>query len=322
MASDRLEPATFDENEERAFAAKLPWKGGLLIVVALALVVGGYQFQQRSQQAELRGTIEARWRANALPVGARVQAFRGRIEGWIRSVGEGAPDPWADPRLNLAGLHGAQGVYLRIHADDARDPERIARAAIGMGPDAITRCLGLAPVALGGLYQRIDLFDESWLEGVYEADTPLRLRVFEDELDRRLARDVPLVMDMAQSDYFLLAVQHGDNRREHPVDVYLWDLRSGEALLRTRTRSRGVLLTARIAIGGLGGGTPRPLEARAGVTDCSIAAQVRAAAGAGLAEVQNPPPAPEVDVDVDLADEPADEALTPAAVPPPGDTTD
>ena len=86
---------------------------------------------------------------------------------------------------------------------------------------------------------------------------------------------------------------------------------------RTRTRARGGLRTARIASGGRGGGAPRPLEARAGVTDCSIAAQVRAATGAGLAEVRNPPPAPEVDVDVDVAVEPEDDALTPAAIPPP-----
>ena len=39
MANDRLEPARFDENEERAFAARLPWRAAVLVVVALALVV-------------------------------------------------------------------------------------------------------------------------------------------------------------------------------------------------------------------------------------------------------------------------------------------
>ena len=80
------------------------------------------------------------------------------------------------------------------------------------------------------------------------------------------------------ADYFLLLVVQGQSRLEDPVDVFLWDLRSDELVLRSRTENRGKLITVRSQIG------PKAEGARAegdpiAVADCSIAAHIKGQLG-------------------------------------------
>lgn len=301
--SDDLEPATYQEPEERAFKPPSPWKWIVAITVVLAGIIGFYQWRERSKEAAMRDAIVQSYGAEVEPVAQRVRAFREKLEGWVREVAHDAPETWADERLDLAGLHGASGVYLRVHEDAVDDDGELADAGRSMGPDAIARCLGLSPLSLRGLYERAAFVEPQWLERVNAADDNLRLRVIKDELDRRASRDLPVLMDMVQSDYFLLAIQHGSDRREHPVDVYLWDLRRDALLLKTRTRARGALIPVRVGIGDTPYGTAPAPQLRSGVTDCSIASQVREAAGAGAAEIESDmpvaPPPEEADGDAD-----------------------
>ena len=289
--SDDLKPARFDErnDEGRAFAPRLPWKWILAIGLVVALSAGYYRWQQRSRAHQLRQTIHARWQTHAVPVKERIDTFRTEIESWVREAAAREPETWADPRLNLAGLHRAQGVYLRIHESQVSTSDAISDAARTMRPDAITRCLGLSPTSLKSFYDRVSYVNPSWLQQVEEAgDDVLRLRVLDEQLKNRIERDFPLMLDTTRSHYFLLVVQHGDSRREHPVDVFLWDLRRKEALLRTRTQARGTLIPVRIALGDTPAGAAPPPPQRSGVVDCSIAAQIRAAAGERPAAVRSP----------------------------------
>lgn len=295
--SDDLKPARFDErnDEGKAFAPRLPWKWILAIGLVAALATGYYRWQQRSRAHQLRQTIHARWQMHAVPVKERVDAFRAEIEGWVQEAAAEAPETWADPRLNLAGLHRAQGIYLRIHESQVSSGDAISDAARTMSPDAITRCLGLSPTSLKSFYDRVSYVDPVWLEQVEEAgDDVLRLRVLEEQLKNRIERDLPLMLDATRAHYFLLVLQHGDSRREHPVDVFLWDLRRKELLLRTRARARGALIPVRIALGDAPAGAAPPPPQRSGVVDCSIAAQVRAAAGERPAAVRSPMPMGEI----------------------------
>lgn len=295
MSEEDLKPATYEEPEERAFKPPSPWKWIVAVTVALAGIIGYYQWRERSKEQALRESIVQAYGAEVEPVAQRVRAFREKLEGWITEVAHDVPETWADERLDLSGLHGASGVYLRIHEDAVDDPGTLADAGRSMGPDAIARCLGLSPLSLRGLYERATFVEPQWLERVNAADDNLRLRVIEDELERRTSRDLPVLMDMVQSDYFLLAIQHGSDRREHPVDVYLWDLRRDALLLKTRTQARGALIPVRVAIGDTPYGTAPAPQLRAGVTDCSIASQVREAAGDRSPEIRSdmpvaPPP--------------------------------
>lgn len=317
MSTDELKPATFDEDEERTFAPKRPWKWVVGAAVALALVVGFYQWRDRSRILELRQEIATDYQADVMPVAARVNAFREQLEGWIMEVGQDTPETWVDPRLDLSGLHRASGVYLRLHADSTGESLAIRDSALTMEPDAITRCLGLAPLSLRGFYERSEFLTNVWLDDALAADTVLRLRVFQDEMARREERDLPLMTDMTQSDYFLLVLQHGENRHDAPVDVYLWDLRSDQLLLKTRAQANGTLIPARIAIGGPPTGITRPLPQRSGVADCSIASQIRAVTGAVAPSVVNEMPEGDVveraaeeeaEAEAPRVEEPADES--------------
>ncbi|MBO6936189.1 MAG: hypothetical protein JJ863_14530 [Deltaproteobacteria bacterium] len=295
MSEEDLKPATYEEPEQRAFKPPSPWKWIVAVTVALAGIIGYYQWRERSKEQALRDEIVQTYGAEVEPVAQRVRAFRDKLETWVTQVAHDVPDSWADERLDLSGLHGASGVYLRIHEDSVDDPGTLADAGRSMGPDAIARCLGLSPLSLRGLYERATFVESQWLERVNAADDNLRLRVIKDELDRRTSRDLPVLMDMVQSDYFLLAVQHGSDRREHPVDVYLWDLRRDALLLKTRTQARGALIPVRVGIGDTPYGTAPPPQLRAGVTDCSIASQVREVAGSRSPEIESdmpvaPPP--------------------------------
>ena len=173
-------------------------------------------------------------------------------KGWnvgFQQAAQQVPETWATPHLELSSLSRKQGIYLRIHESQAEESISIREAAQTMQPDAITRCLGLSPVSLKAFYDRVNYLDPQWLNSVEQAEQVLELQVLKEQLQNRIEHDFPLMLDIAQSDYFLLVVQHGENRREHPVDVYLWDLRKQEQLLRVRTRARGTLIPVRIALG-------------------------------------------------------------------------
>lgn len=291
MSEDEsLKPAVYDEDEPAAFRERGPWLWLVGATVLVATIIGFYQWRQRSRVVQITAEIETGYAMRVAPVAAHVGEFREKLEAWVTEVGGDTPESWADPRLDLSGLHRAAGLYLRLHADQTDDPQAIRDSALTMEPDSITRCLGLAPLSMRGFYERNEFLTDVWLDAAREADTPLRLRVFADEMATREERDMPLIVEMSESDYFLLVVQHGDNRREHPVDVYLWDLNSDQLLLKTRAQARGTLIPARIAIGGAPRGTAQPLPQRSAVGDCSIASQIRAVAGDVAASVSNAMP--------------------------------
>lgn len=288
--SDDLQPARFDPDAggKGDFKPKFPWKWVVPIGLAAVLGIGFYQWRERSKAAELKSEIAASWHQNALPVRERTQTFRETIERWVHEAVAEVPETWADPRLRLDALHTAPGVYLRVNAEHIDEGDGIAGTAMAMEGDAIPRCLGLNPTSLRGFYARQEMLDDTWLEQVEEAgDDVLRLRVLNEQLEERVRNDFPLMLDDTRAAYFLLVVQHGSDRREHPVDVFMWDLQRRAPLLRTRTRARGRLIPVRIALGPSRAGRAQPLPDRGGAADCSIASQVRAATGRPLAEVSS-----------------------------------
>jgi len=99
-------------------------------------------------------------------------------------------------------------------------------------------------------------------------------------LSRRIKADLPSVLGLTRSDWFMLVLQEGANRRDAPVRVYLWGLAEGELLLRARVQSQGVLLTTRIHSKTTTGAPPiDPDRVQGGAAhDCSIASQLKALA--------------------------------------------
>ena len=297
QAAPALKPAQ-PEPEELAsrpvYMPKIPWAGVLALLVA---IVGAYSFHQarEAQRAdELRRQVLTTHEQQLAGVSERYQAFRARLERWtMEAAAAGEPEQHVDPRLRIAGLHDGPGLYLRIRASDAGDAESIARGALSMDQDALTRCLGIAPDSARGLYEHGDFLMPEWAQAVEHERDFLRLRVLDEQLARHITADVPVVATMMQARYFMLVLQQGENRRDAPVDVYLWDLASETQLLAARIQANGVLLPVSIrSMVPEAPDAPAPAHppsmTSGGANDCSIASQLKALTGEAAVEVDSP----------------------------------
>ena len=308
MSKERIKPARPDVEGRRAFGPRLPWKWLIIGGSALTILLGGYWLREWRRTEELRAQILRAYEDGLTPSVERYQSFRQKLEGWItEAANQDPPATHADPRLRISALHRGQGLYLRLRADDAKNAEGIARGAASMEADAITRCLGISPISARGLYEKGDFLDPSWIDRARDASGYMRLRVVDDELSRRTDRDLPMLLNMMQSQYFLLVIERGDRRSEHPVDAYLWDLRRDELLLSGRTEAHGLLIPVQIRME-----DGRPAGRRAagnvqtgGAADCSIAAQIKEIAGetavtfgSDMPELEAEPEAPAADGEI------------------------
>lgn len=288
MADDeRLKPARLTSGKEgRPFKPGLPWKwillgGGFVILLGVS-----FGLRQWKRIETLRRDMHTLHAEVVTPAAERVDRFRERLERMVQKAAAEEPEPWADPRLDLAGLHGAQGLYLRIPAEDAGSSDRIAGAARAMGEDAFARCMGLSPISVRGLYERLDFLSPEWTDQIDEADGLMRLRVLDDELARHVKRDLPMLLHMVRSDYLLLVLERGGGG-DDPVDVHLWDLRDNEPLLRTRVQAGGTLLSARISMGDAPRRAAAAPSESGGARECAIAGEVKALAGSPAATVDD-----------------------------------
>lgn len=284
IATGKLTPATPDAGDEaKAYAPKLPWKWILGILFGIGAFYVVVQLRERREAAILRDSIGAYLDGPVGPAVKKYTDFRKQVETWtLEAVKEDPPTQSVDPALRISSLHKREGAYLRIRTEDGKDTAGIAKAARGLAPDAIGKCLGVAPNSLKGFYDQGNFLLAPWRQAMTKETSVARLRVLESDLKLRVARDLPNLLTTANASYFMLTVQRGGSRRDAPVDVFLWDTQTGKRLLATRTKSTGALLTMRVGRGPRGN-----LGDSAGVHDCSIASQVKALAGEPAMEVEN-----------------------------------
>jgi hypothetical protein len=250
------------------------------------------------------------------PLGARYDALLAKIYRNTAAAAARKPESYVDPRLKLDALGTAPGVYLRLNAKHATDPDQIANASLDENKDAIAACLGLSPVWFPELYAHGTFLESRFIKQAESAESVMKLRVIAEELRQRTRRDLPFVVDALKAQWFLLTLTRGDNRRDAPVDVYLWDLRSDSLLLSARAQADGMLVSARIAVAGQKPGQYASGAQSGAAQDCSIASQLRELAGsAGRVTFGSEPPAPKAALE--KAPEPAKSAGPAAAAPSP-----
>lgn len=279
--------------ETAAFAPKFPWKYVALAAVTVLLVAGAYVIKEARKAAQLRAQILKVHQELEEPR-ARYVAFRDKVEKLMLSAAAGVKAPQVDKRLRIEGLRSGRGLYLRVRAQDLKDAKTLAAAAAQTEPDVINACMGLAPVSARGLWEQGAFLAQDRVEAAKNERGVMELRVMDEMLARKLRTDLPAVLSLTKSDWLLLIVQQGDNRRDQPVDAFLWDLRSDLPLLSARIQAQGALMRTRVRTEGAPG-APR-LRAEdlqgSGATDCSIAMQIKELAGAEIAEVHNVPEPP------------------------------
>jgi hypothetical protein len=297
----RLTPARPDLREESASAylPRIPWHFVLLATLSLATVIGGFYWKEQRKAADLRASILRVHETELAEARNAYLQVRNRLEGLIMGAAA-APDTLADSvdkRLRLTGLRKGNGLYLRLPLTEAHSKESIAQAAKSMVPDMIANCLGLAPSSARGLYEKGEFLLPAFVADIKHESNVLKLRVKDEVLSRHIRADLPSVLGTLHADWFMLVLQEGDDRREAPVRVFLWDLNEGEMLLRARVKSQGVLLISRILSLGLNPNAAQPGGERTNgaANDCSIASALKAltskpaaADGGGAASAHKP----------------------------------
>ncbi len=318
--SARITPARPAQSEESAgYMPRLPWRWILLGTLSVITVMGGYFMNERRKADRLRAQIVQVHEQELAEPARRYLEFRDKLEGWVTTVAATIPKNYADPRLRLSGLRSGKGLYLRLSAADATTRKGIAKGALAMEGDAIASCLGLAPASARAIWEKGTFLTPGWLKEARKNDSVMGLRVTDTVLARHIRADLPTVLNLMRSDWFMLVLQHGDDRRDQPVDVFLWDIRSGQQLLRGHIQASGVLMPVRVRSKDAPP-APRLSPSRlldGAANDCSIAAQIKALAGLPLASVENvvPPAAAAPDAGATERSAPAATEPAPAAKP-------
>src|SRR5690606_35015576 len=131
-------------------------------IVALFAV---YYVRKQQTSDALRQQMLTLHEERLTELSGRYLAFRERLEGMIAEAAQGGePEEWVDPRLNITGLRGGAGLYVRLPVAAARERASIGPASRGARPDAIMRCLGIAPMNLSGLYEKGEFLTPEWVE--------------------------------------------------------------------------------------------------------------------------------------------------------------
>lgn len=290
-SKSRLVPARpASDAEFSGYMPKLPWRWILIGAMTIATVAAGYRLKERHRADALRAQI-LRVHEELEQPAERYLAFKSKVEKLVLGTGGREPKKFVDPRLRVSGLRSGRGLYLRIHKEHAKSAKALADGIAATEPDVIGSCLGLAPTSAVGLFTQGDFLKPKWIADARKQTSVMHLRVLDEVLARKLRTELPSLLSLTHSAWLLLVVQQGENRRDHPVDVYLWDLRSSATLMSARVQAKGALMPVRVRLGDAPG-APR-LHAEdlvgSGATDCSIAMQIKELAGATIPEVQNVP---------------------------------
>jgi hypothetical protein len=227
------------ERPRRTFGSRAFWVWSLSAIVVIAVVA--WKRQQADVEAR-RARILARQRALEADVGPLFYPQRERFERWTIETARGA---WVDeapalPPDGLRALFERPGVYLRLPAPDARSAESIRQSAQASLKDVFVAGLVRAPAAdpsrgkpcasarecaageacneaghcappeqpynLRIAYRGARALSEPWVREVETAHEPLRLRMYENDLDVALASDLPLAVDLLKRAHYFLVV--------------------------------------------------------------------------------------------------------------------
>ena len=283
---ERLIPAQpHAEDDDRAYMRRIRWRWIIFGAIVLLAVVTIHRVRENQKASALREQIVRVHETELKALSSRYRALRSKIEKWIIEASGKTADNFIDPRLNIDGLRKGKGLYLRLRFGYAVSKEKIAEYAVKVRPDAIAQCLGLKPEWARELYEKGRFLMPEWVDEARRSNDVMRLRVIDDELALRIRRDLPKIGDLLKSDWFLLVLQHGETRHDEPVDVFLWDIKRGESLLRARIKAKGMLVPIRFDAKDAPAPSTPPSSKSLGAAadDCSIAAKIKAMAGAEIA---------------------------------------
>jgi hypothetical protein len=234
-------------------------------------------------------------RAVARAIGPKLLPFVERVEGWVKELGGAAAPNYVDPTVSLDSLSTRAGVYLRVRQVNSQDTKSLRDAAVRSLRDGFTSCLFVRREATegtacqrpsdckGGLlcneygvcalpsqpfnlrivYRTLRILSPEWTDKLHEADTDLKVRAFELDLDAVSKNDVPAAVELlSRARYFTAVLDENPvaglppaldptppdppeteeervQRVPHQARIGVWDVESGKLLVRVRAEASG-----------------------------------------------------------------------------------
>jgi hypothetical protein len=182
----------------------------------------------------------------------------------------------------------------RTLQSDAGECSNSRDCSAGQICDEYDRCAApTQPFNLRFMYRAVRVLSPSWTDELHQATNDYQVRVFDRDLDAVTAVDVPIALELSsQARYFTVLLDElpksglpeappdSDDENEmerlqavtHPVRLGVWNLETGEQLVRMRTEAGATF----IPLGSAGSAPPASQRARQRqVNNCSIAEALR-----------------------------------------------
>jgi hypothetical protein len=265
------------------------------VAIALSVFAVVYWIWAQRQLESQKSSVMATQRAVSQAIGPRLLPFVERVEKWVKELGGPAAPNYVDPTVSLDSLANRAGVYLRVRQRNSQDTKSLRDAAIRSLRDGFTSCLFVRREATegtacqrpsdckGGLlcneygicalpsqpfnlrivYRTLRILSPEWTDKLHEADTDLKVRAFELDLDAVSKNDVPAAVELLSRARYFTAVLDEDpatglpaaleptptdppeseeervQRTPHQARVGVWDVESGKLLVRVRAEAAG-----------------------------------------------------------------------------------
>lgn len=249
-------------SERVSMTARLFAVSGVVASLVLYTLVSGYQLDQAKEK------LLSRQRAAQQTLGADWFPLRDKLERIVRDTSGDATPDHVEAAARTWDFRALPGLYLRLRLEEARQATSLREAAALSVHDAFTGCLlrespksaaegdagafNEQPWNLRQAYRATRVLDDVWSREAKNADSELRLRIFEQQFESAVDREIPLAAAIVKKAAFFLLVLDEDveeakrfadggavdsealQQVAHPTRVVLYDLRKDALAFRVR----------------------------------------------------------------------------------------
>jgi len=240
-------------------------------LLAGGVIIAGLIVHKVVSERELeadRQALLAKQRAVAVTLGPEWFPLRDKLEADVLTAAKDYAGDHVDAQARRAEFRTQPGLYLRMRVAEAKDAVSVRAVAADARKDAFAACLlrepndrgargeldggafAEQPWNLGQAYAATRILTDDWVGEVKSADEDLRLRIFSRQYDKAVKDEIPLAIDVVKRAQFFLLVLDEDVPEAvkptdggplteealqlvaHPSRVHLFDLTSGQEILR------------------------------------------------------------------------------------------
>jgi hypothetical protein len=284
--------------EDLPFLPRVRWRVWIPLLSVLAIFVGAYFVSEARRANRLRDQLRREHAVLTESLAPPYRALRERLDRLTFS----AIGPWQGtytaPGFRFEELAREPALYGRVRLGEIHRAEDVEPSILHRYPDQLASCLGIEFNLVRELYTKGDFLMPKYIDSVQSVQSGDRLAVLRQDLQFRLRRDTPDIVQWSRRPYFVLAVDEGASSIDGPTRLYIWDLRNDQIVFRSRDEGNDtVIIPVRIA-GMPGGGRPVPAPS-AQLTlsqhDCAVANVARQQLGVQTLDLRHapaPPPSP------------------------------